>query len=196
MNSIQFFISNRVKLLVSICAFSLIIISCESTPVPRPKGYLRYEFPAAKYEAHHSQSVPFVFEKSVFSTLHYIKSHWINIDYHLFDANLHLTYTPLHNNYDAVLREVQKTVYDHTIKADGITERPFVQPVHGVYGTLYDLDGETATNIQFYVSDSTRHMISGSLYFYSSPNPDSLAPMINYVREDIIHLIETLRWVE
>ena len=87
-------------------------------------------------------------------------------------------------------------VKNHISKADAISEQVFSDPENKVYGILYDLKGNTATAVQFFVTDSTRHYFRGSLYFMSEPNPDSIAPVNEFFRKDIIHMIETLRWKE
>jgi gliding motility-associated lipoprotein GldD len=82
------------------------------------------------------------------------------------------------------------------MKADAINEHIIKNQADKIYGILYDLKGNTATSIQFYVTDSTNHYLRGSLYFSAEPNADSLAPLIDFFREDIVHLIETLKWKE
>ncbi len=83
---------------------------------------------------------------------------------------------------------------NHITKADAINEQMIIDPERKVYGILYDLKGSTATAVQFFVTDSTKHFFRGSLYFFAEPNPDSLAPVNEFFREDIIHIIETLKW--
>ena len=51
-----------------------------------------------------------------------------------------------------------------------------------------------ASHAQFYLTDSTRHFLTGALYFNTKPNFDSLYPAIHYVRKDIRRIMETLRW--
>ncbi|MCR5455573.1 MAG: hypothetical protein K6F33_11355, partial [Bacteroidales bacterium] len=63
-----------------------------------------------------------------------------------------------------------------------------------VYGLLYGIKGNVASPLQFYITDSTRHFLRGSLYFNCSPNKDSLAPSVEFVRQDIERLFETLIW--
>jgi gliding motility-associated lipoprotein GldD len=84
--------------------------------------------------------------------------------------------------------------YKHTIKADAINETVYTNPGHRVYGILYDIKGNAASSLQFYLTDSVRHFLRGSLYFNVEPNKDSLAPVIAYFREDIVHLIESFEW--
>jgi len=85
-------------------------------------------------------------------------------------------------------------VKNHINKADAINEQIFSDAENSVYGILYDLKGNTASAVQFYATDSIKHYLRGSLYFSAEPNADSLAPVIDFFREDILHLIETLRW--
>ena len=84
--------------------------------------------------------------------------------------------------------------FSHDIKALGIGRKRFAFPDHGVYGVLFELDGPVASPLQFYATDSTHHFIRGSLYFNHVPNPDSLRPSLERVREDTRHLLETLKW--
>jgi len=85
-------------------------------------------------------------------------------------------------------------VKNHIIKADAINEISFSKPENKVYGILYDLKGNTATAVQFFLTDSLKHFLRGSLYFSAEPNSDSLAPVIEFFRDDIVHMIETLNW--
>jgi gliding motility-associated lipoprotein GldD len=80
------------------------------------------------------------------------------------------------------------------VKADAITEQAYLNDENRVYGILYELKGNTASNIQFVLSDSTKHFLRGALYFNVNPNKDSIAPVVDYIREDIIRLVETLEW--
>jgi len=85
-------------------------------------------------------------------------------------------------------------VYKHTIKADAINEKIYLNKNRKIYGTLYDITGASASSIQFHVTDSINNFIRGALYLYADPNPDSLRPVINYLREDIVKIMETLNW--
>jgi gliding motility-associated lipoprotein GldD len=126
----------------------------------------------------------------------YAEPCWFNIEFPGYNAKIHLSYKTIEGNLPSVLEDSYTLTYNHTIKADAITETPYINEEDNIYGLLYDLKGNTATAIQFYVTDSIRHFLRGSLYFFASPNEDSLAPVIGFFREDIIHLIETLEWRE
>ena len=85
-------------------------------------------------------------------------------------------------------------VYKHTIKADAINEKLYHNKKSNTYGTLYDISGETASSVQFHLTDSTKNFVRGSLYFDVSTNEDSLKPIIDYLRQDILTIMETLVW--
>jgi gliding motility-associated lipoprotein GldD len=80
------------------------------------------------------------------------------------------------------------------IKADAIQEQPFINADSKVYGMFYRVNGNAATNAQFYVTDSVKHFVTGSVYFYAKPNFDSIMPATSYVRDDMQHLMESLQW--
>jgi gliding motility-associated lipoprotein GldD len=101
----------------------------------------------------------------------------------------------MNGNFQQLSEEARMLVYKpHTVKADAISESLYQSAERDVYGILYELKGNTASNVQFVVSDSVTHFLRGALYFNSNPNKDSIAPVVNYINEDIIRLVETLRW--
>ena len=109
-------------------------------------------------------------------------------------ATIYLTYQPVRENIEALLKDAQKLTYDHTAKANEIFEQPRVDSIHKVYGMYYMINGDAATQSQFYVTDSTKHFLSGSLYFYAKPNYDSIYPASEYLKKDIKRLMESIRW--
>ena len=80
------------------------------------------------------------------------------------------------------------------VKADNILEQPFVNRDDRVYGMFYEVRGNAASQAQFYVTDSTEHFVTGSLYFYAKPNYDSIYPAAVYLQKDIRKIMETLKW--
>ena len=110
-------------------------------------------------------------------------------------ATLYLTYQDVkNNNLDSLLRDAQKLAYDHTIKANSIPEQPYVNPDKNVYGMFYMINGNAATQAEFYATDSINHFLNGALYFEAKPNFDSIYPAVVYLREDIRKLMETITW--
>lgn len=178
---------------------------CKEVAVPKPRGYFRIDLPDRKYVRFNEQpgknpNIPLSFEYPVYGNLTFQDekgSHqgWFNIEFPSYKAKIYLTYKDVKNDLDSLLdQSYQLNVKYHVSKADAIKEQVYSSSENKVYGILYDLKGNTASAVEFYVTDSLSHYLRGSLYFASEPNADSLAPVIDFFREDIIHLIETLKW--
>lgn len=169
-------------------------LGCGKSPRPLPKGHLRLDYPVAHYQ---TLNLPcrYTFQYSNQARAYPGKKDcWYNLTYPSMRANIFLTYFPVKNDLPLHLREVDKMVYGHTVKASGIEVKSFSYPAHRVYGNFYELQGETASNIQFYATDSVHHFVTGNLYFKAHPRPDSLAPAVDHIKKDILQLISTLEW--
>lgn len=187
------------------CLFVIILLgitSCREISVPKPRGYFRIDLPEKEY-VKYDTTCPFVFEYPAYSKISYntgannAEPCWFNIEFPDYNAIIYITYKEINNNFEAIMEDSYKLdVKNHTIKADAINETPWENSDESVYGMLYDLKGNTASSVQFYLTDSLKNYIRGSLYFSVEPNKDSLAPVINFFREDILHLIETFNWKE
>ena len=92
------------------------------------------------------------------------------------------------------MEESRTLAYKHTIKADAIQEQVFMNPANRVYGLIYKIEGNAASPMQFFLTDSTSHFLRGALYIREVPNIDSLKPVIDFLEIDIIRLIETTSW--
>lgn len=180
--------------LTTIALFISMLISCGGDTTPKPQGYLRLDYPVAQY-VYYNSHCPFSFDVNSISHVEGVgPSCNLTIQYPTMKATVYITYKPINSNIDALLRDAQKLTYGHTIKADGIQERPYINPEKRVYGMFYQVGGDAATNAQFYVTDSIRHFVTGSVYFYAKPNFDSIMPAASYIREDMYNIVETLNW--
>jgi len=171
---------------------------CRRNYTPKPRGYFRIDLPEHAYREYRSDC-PFSFEFPVYANVQPDRSRmarpcWFNVVYPDFNGTIHLSYQTVKKNLEELTEDARTLVYKHSIKADAIGEQLFTHPDKKVYGILYDIKGNTASSVQFFLTDSSRHFIRGALYFNASPNADSLAPVIRFCREDIIHLIETFSW--
>ena len=177
------------------------MLGCGNDPsLPKPKGYLRLEYPDAQYKKVTS-SLPFSFDKNALSaSVSKVKTsgnvRGLDVKYPSLKATIYLSYKTVDNNLDSLLRDAQNLTQKHTMKADEITYKPFENPVDKVYGMLYEVGGDAASQSQFYVTDSTEHFLSGSLYFYAKPNYDSIYPASEYLKKDIKRLMESIKWKE
>ena len=171
----------------------LTVVSCKDEVLPKPSGFLRLDYPEAKY-VNFENNCPFVFQINEAAVIKGEKDCGFAITYPKMKATIYLTYKPVNNNIENLLRDAQKLTYEHVIKADDILEQPYLNPQKKVYGMFYQVNGNAATNSQFYVTDSTRHFITGSVYFYAKPNFDSVMPAASYIKNDMQRLMETLKW--
>lgn len=175
---------------------SLAMISCKEEAVPKPKSHLRLEYPVATYSSFSNTSgnCAFSFDINESSKVKMKQDCSIEIQYPKMKATIYLNYKPVNNNIEQLLRDAQKLTYEHVVKADDIAEQPFINPKHKAYGMFYQVGGNAATNAQFYVTDSTRHFLVGSVYFYAKPNYDSILPATAYIKNDMRKIMETIKW--
>lgn len=172
----------------------LSLISCGGDVMPKPMGELRLEYPNPVYQDFTSDC-GYAFQFSNFAKVEQAKQPcWYYISYPKMKAKVFLTYFPIKNDFDLHLKEAEKMVYEHTIRASAIETKSFSYPEKKVYGNFYELKGQTASNIQFFATDSTKHFVTANLYFNSRPKPDSLAPAVEYVKRDLKHLLDTFEW--
>ncbi len=170
------------------------MLACDPEYNPKPKGYFRISTPAADYQAF-EEDCPYSFDFNKSANLELKGPCWYDIKYPNLKATLQLTYKAVKDdNLDTLLADGHRLAYKHTVKADGIDEKLYLNEDKQVYGLLYQLKGDAATNLQFFMTDSTNHFLRGVLYYYASPNADSLKPVNDFMRGEMIHLIETLKW--
>ena len=168
-------------------------IGCKDDVLPKPASQLRLDYPVAKY-AHFSNHCPFEFEMNEDAVIKEDKDCGFSIHYPKMKATIYLTYKTVDNNLTVLLKDAQKLTYEHVIKADDILEQPYINPDKKVYGMFYRVDGNAATNAQFYATDSISHFVTGSVYFYAKPKFDSIMPAADYIKNDMQRLMETIKW--
>lgn len=176
--------------------------SCGEDPLPKPKAFLRLEYPEPQYLETNTE-LPFTFFKNSLATDVTNKrlegtneSYGLNIEYSNLKGTIYLTYKKIKSKNDLVmyLRDAQNFTQEHTKKADEITEQIYEDKKRNVYGMFYEIGGNAASQSQFYVTDSLNHFLIGSLYFYAKPNYDSILPAAAYLKKDIKQIMETVEW--
>ncbi|MBQ0786167.1 MAG: gliding motility lipoprotein GldD [Oceanihabitans sp.] len=188
-----------ISLIIVICFFA---ISCGNEITPKPEAKLRLEYPEPNYVATHL-NMPFAFEKNALATnvktrkLNGEDSYGVNLEYPSLKGTIYLTYKSINKSEEKLisyLRDAQNFTQEHTQKADEIFSDLFENPKNKVYGMFYEVGGNAASQSQFYVTDSTDHFLTGSLYFYTKPNFDSILPAASYLKNDIKHIMESIIW--
>ena len=171
------------------------LMACNSETQPKPVSYLSLSYPKSMYKELDSPC-DYSFEISEQAIAQFDENRcWVKINYPKLKATVHITYRKVEGNLEEILREVEKLTYEHAIKADKIHPgKDYVNKASKVYGRLYQVEGNVASNVQFRLTDSVQHVLSGALYFKVRPNYDSILPAVKYIEKDILHLMETTHW--
>ena len=184
---------------------SFCFLSCNSDySAGKKKGYFHIDFPEKKYQAFDKPDYPYTFEYPVYakvskdSTFFDDKAGdwWINIDVPQFAGRIYISYKTIDavNKFDSLVRDGFKMAYkQHADVSTGIEESRILTP-NNVEGMYFSLGGNTATANQFFLTDSTKHFLRGALYFDAAPNADSLRIVNDFLKKDLEHLINTLKW--
>ena len=166
---------------------------------PKPYAYPRVHYPEKEYQLTET-NCPFEFETPVYSSMVKVPDEkydcWYDLKYLPFNATLHLSYKPMASkeSLDSLAEDAYKLAFDHISKAEEIIEREIRDTALGLYGMIYDLEGRTATPFNFYLTDEKEHFFRGSFYFNSHTDLDSVAPIYEFLRKDIMHAIKTFKW--
>jgi gliding motility-associated lipoprotein GldD len=193
----------RVKISVSfyilISISALFLAGCGEDFTPRPRGYFRIDFPEKEY-VRFDTTYPYSFEypayaKVITDNRATSEPFWINIDFPQYQGRIHISYKPVHENLAEYLEDARTFVVKHIPKADAIDDSLVYRPDDRVFGLIYYIEGsQAASPCQFFVTDSSSRFLRGALYFNVPPNNDSLAPVIDFIREDIRHMLKTFKW--
>jgi len=185
--------SKKILLVFFAIAVAWVHVSCEDDVLPKPKSYLHLTYPDAEYHRFIS-NCPYSFGLSKLSTIRFTNSCDAVISYPELKAQIHLSYRPVKNNLKKLLSDADKLTTKHTIKADVIIPQAFENKEQKVYGVLFDVQGQSASNVQFHVTDSTKHVVMAALYFDVQPNYDSIFPAVTYLKNDMMQMMETFEW--
>ncbi|MCK4919757.1 MAG: gliding motility lipoprotein GldD [Bacteroidales bacterium] len=176
----------------------LLLFSCRQDYTPKPRGYMKIEYPEKKY-VRFDAGAPFSFSypeyaKVIPDSSINAEPWWYNIIFPSFDGTIYLSYKEVNENVNIFIEDSRNLVYKHTIMAESIDESLIYIPEKKIFGIIYDLKGNTASSLQFFLTDSSQHFMRGSLYFNSTPEKDSLAPIVSFIRLDLEEFIHSFQW--
>jgi gliding motility-associated lipoprotein GldD len=190
----------KVKLLL-ISLFLFGMFSCEQAFTPKPRGYFRIDFPEKQYVLFDT-AFPYSFEYPVYSKItgdphSPNEKYWINLNFPEYKATVHISYKPVNGNLATYLEDAHTLVTKHIEKADAISDSLIIDRGRNLFGLAYTLEGSGAASpYQFFLTDSSSNFVRGALYFNTVPNNDSLEPVIDFIKKDIVHLFNTFHWKE
>ena len=179
-----------------------LLAACTAAPdfTPKPKGYNRIVLPPHRYQPLLGGH-PYTFAYSRYAVVkrdssYMAQPHWLNIYYPQLHANVQITYMDVARDkrlYNKMMEDARKLTGKHQVKATAIDERILKMP-GGMRASVFELQGEVPSQFQFYTTDSTKHFLRGALYFQTATANDSLAPVIDYVKTDMVQMLNTLKY--
>ncbi|MGZ3766808.1 MAG: gliding motility lipoprotein GldD [Mucilaginibacter sp.] len=174
---------------------------------PKPRGYYRIIFPKKEYQQFNGP-YPFTFIYPKYAVIEKDNTpqkkdkklmnmnYLLNMQFPQFNGTLHLSYESITSKkvFDELTEDSRKFAFKHSVKATSIDQAIIHNPDRKIYGIYYSIDGNTASSIQFYITDSTKNYMRGALYFNMTPRLDSIQPVLTFVKKDIDTMIKTFRW--
>ncbi|MFZ9299592.1 MAG: hypothetical protein ACO23V_01375 [Chitinophagaceae bacterium] len=199
----------------------MVFFSCNSPFTPKPRSYYKIDMPKHEYQVFNEPSFPYQFEYPVYAKISKDSTmfednpdypYWFNIDFPAFQGRIYVSYKTIGgistykiksgngyrdsmvtNTFEGLRDEAFKMTFKHSLKASSIEDSLFTTK-NGITGVYFTVGGNAATANQFFVSDTTKHFLRGALYFDASPNADSLRPVNEFLKKDLLHLIQTFSW--
>lgn len=186
--------------------FCFLWSACQEAVVytPKPRGFPKIEYPERSYQKMNADFCSFSFEYPTYASIEQdtaffgdkpVSPCWFDVLMPAFDAKLHCSYYPVGDDFEKLRNDAFDLANKHNIKADFIDELP-IQKANGVSGFVFDIEGAVASPFQFYLTDEEEHFLRASLYFNTQARPDSLAPVLNFIKEDLMQMINTFEWEE
>tara|TARA_B100000678_G_scaffold142659_1_gene119008 strand:+ start:2625 stop:3206 length:582 start_codon:yes stop_codon:yes gene_type:complete len=184
-----------------ICVIFIVLFGCENYFLPKQSAYLRLDYPKPEYKLIDDKDFPFFFEAN--TRLSEISDIDINlrsidfiINYNQLNAQINFQYKNVNSSekLKAYILDLKSTIETHSMMANSVKIKDYSLKEKNIFGRIFDLSGNVASPYQFYLTDSINNIISGLVYFNIKPNYDSILPAINYIENDIIHLIESFDW--
>ncbi len=198
--------SMRWPFLILVAVLFITACSGDADYAPKPRGYYRINFPVRGYQQYASNN-PFTFDYPKYAVIEHDNvtrpagklvnmQTLLNMQFPQFNATLHLSYETVPNKkiFDQLVEDAHKFAFKHTVKATSIDEGIIRYPERKVYGIYYTIDGNAASSVQFYLTDSVKNYLRGALYFNSEPRLDSIQPVLNFVKEDVDRMIKSFKW--
>ena len=188
---------------IAVAFFILGFTACNSRYTPKATGYPAITLPQKVYLTSAVREMPYIFDipsyaivdKNVaYMGVDQQKTGWMNLQFPTLNATLYISYNAIQKNQlDILVRDAYNFANNHSNKASFIEDSAFENPI-GLQGVFFHLGGDVASPYQFFITDSSRHFLRGALYFDTTPNADSLAPVIDFLYQDLKQLVQTFHW--
>lgn len=199
-----------------------LFFGCNDGFTVKKDGYFKIDFPEKEYTTFNEPAFPYTFDYPVYAQIQKgsafpgeeVESPYsIDISFPQFKGKIFISYKDLSgtsvykvktpsggyrdsiavNSFEKMVDDAYKLAFKNDIKAQSITDSVMHTP-NGLTGIYFQLSGNVATANQFLISDTTTHFLRGALYFDATPNEDSLRPVNAFLKDDMKHIINTLKW--
>ncbi len=186
---------------------ALLLFSCEqnSVTIPKPRMYPKVTYPERNIIDFKEAYCPLNFKYPDYFEIekdnYFFEDKpkhpcWFDLTSEEINSQLHFSYIEIKDreHLDELIIDAFKMAGKHNDKASYRREQIIENPEAELYGLMFEMDGPVAAPVQFFMTDSTQHFFRGSLYFNSEVNPDSIAPVLNFVKKDVTDMIESFNW--
>jgi gliding motility-associated lipoprotein GldD len=171
---------------------------------PKPRSFPKLEFPEKTYQKFAEDYCPFTFDYPTYARIEKDTDYfdqksknecWFDIDIPQYNGKIHCSYYPIDTDtsFEKMMSDAFQLASEHNVKAESIDEYPLQKP-NGVSGFVFDIDGPTASPFQFFLTDSTNHFMRGSMYIKAHSNPDSLRPIVEFMKIDALEMLNSFEW--
>jgi len=177
--------------------------ACNSRFTPKATGYPAIELPNKNYLSNAVIDLPYSFDipsyaivdkKIANGGVNQQQKGWMNLQFPTLNATLYISYNSVQKDkLEVLVRDAYNFANNHSNKASFIEDSAFENP-NGLKGVFFHLGGDVASPYQFFITDSSRHFLRGALYFDTTPNADSLAPVIDFLYQDLKQLVNSFHW--
>ncbi len=188
--------------------FAVLFLSCEEQglPTPKPRMFPKVDYPQKAFKIFDEDYCSFSFMQMAYANVKQEETYfdekplhpcWFDLEIDKLNASIHCSYYPINSQkeFEGFVNDAFKLTGKHNVKADYIDELVINNP-NGVSGILFELSGPVASPLQFYLTDSTSHFFRSSVYFNSQVNRDSIQPVYEFIRDDVLKMIESFNWTE
>lgn len=192
--------------LIGFIVVAIFWVSCTSDVeyLPKPRSFPRVDLPEKSYQKFAEDYCNFTFEYPTYAHIEQDTDFfdkkakhecWFNVVMPELNGNIHFSYYPIETDtsFDKLMSDAFRLAEEHNKKADYIDGYPLQKP-NGVSGFVFDIEGPVASPFQFFLTDSTNHFLRGSVYIRAEARPDSLKPIIDFIKLDAMQLLNTFEW--
>jgi gliding motility-associated lipoprotein GldD len=185
------------RYIVLLFSLSIGVAGCQhAASSPKPRAYPRIEYPVRNYISYTETECPFHFEYPDYAEIRKREEMcWFDLFMPAFNARIHCTYVPVENRakFDDLVNDAY-VIADRINARANYMEDSRIMNAQGVGGVTLTWTGPAASPMHFFLTDTTQHFFTAALYFDSKVNPDSLAPIAKFIKQDINHMISTFNW--